>query len=272
MIEKSINQNDYQWQSNLELSLRLPSPPPLESPPPPPPYPPPLESPPPPSPLEYPLLSTTTSLSPRKTPNESEEIPTQHNNETSNHQQQPMEIVEPQPRPRRRRTRADMTRIEPPYPWSTDRRAVIHELKYLQSNNIVTIKGEVKCKKCEQKYEMEYDLMNKFNEIARFIEYEKDSMHDRAPKCWTKPILPNCNLCNKERCVEPVISEEDYTKINWLFLLLGKFLGCLKLKQLKYFCAQTNIHRTGAKNRLLYLIYLTLCYQLQPSNELFTIS
>lgn len=208
-------------------------------------------------------------------------------NETSNNQQQQEEEEEEeeaeeeeermeQPRQRRRRTRADTRRMEPPYPWSTDRRAVIHKLEYLQANNIVTIKGEVKCKKCERKYEMEYELMNKFYEITRFIESEKNSMHDRAPSCWANPILPNCNFCNKEKCVEPVIisqeegddddDDDEFSRINWLFLLLGRFLGCLKLKQLRYFCAQNNIHRTGAKNRLLYLVYLALCQQLQPSN------
>ncbi|XP_008463189.1 uncharacterized protein LOC103501397 [Cucumis melo] len=218
---------------DLDLSLRFPS---LR-----PPLPPQYSQPP-------------TSTLPSQITNEESEAITRPNNETSNNQQQQR---------RRRRTRADMTRIEPPYPWSTDRRAVVHELKYLQVNNIMTIKGEVICKKCEMKYEMEYDLMNKVNEITRFFEEEIDSMHDRAPSCWTNPNLPNCSLCNEEKCVMPVTSQED-TKINWLFLFLGQFLGCLKLRQLKYFCTQTNIHRTGAKNRLLYLSYRTLFRQLQP--------
>ncbi|KAE8648356.1 hypothetical protein Csa_023118, partial [Cucumis sativus] len=137
---------------------------------------------PPPAP-EYPQLSSTLPSS--QIPNEESNATPQPNIETSNDQQQHRRRL------RRRRTRADMTRIEPPYPWATDKRAVVHELKYLQSNNIMKIKGEVICKKCEMKYEIEYDLMNKVNEITRFFEEEIDSMHDRAPNCWTKPNLPN---------------------------------------------------------------------------------
>ncbi|KAE8650389.1 hypothetical protein Csa_011234 [Cucumis sativus] len=169
------------------------------------------------------------------------------------------------PRPKRTRKQADTSRIEPPYPWSTEQGAIIHKLEYLQANNIRTIKGEVKCKRCKRKDEIEYDLMSKFEEMIKFIEREKCNMHDRAPNCWTNPTLLNCKFCNKEKCVEPIIPAGNDNKINWLFLLLGNFLGRLKLTQLKHFCTQTKIHRTGAKDRLVYFTYFGLCKQLQPT-------
>ncbi|KAL4025021.1 hypothetical protein IC575_013395 [Cucumis melo] len=274
-------------QSSLSqhLSLQPPPSPPHErllcvSPQPPHPPPPPehplsfhllLESPPPPpSPAEFPSSLPLPLQSPplpfdylqppptQQTQNQPPEIP-KPKRQTQN---QPPEI----PKPKRRRTQADNSRIEPPYPWSTEKGAVIHKLEYLEANNILTIKGEVKCKRCDRKDEIEYELISKFDEIRRFIEREKDNMHDRAPDRWVNPILLNCNFCNKEECVEPIISEAN-SNINWLFLLLGNFLGCLKLSQLKYFCTQTNIHRTGAKDRLIYLTYLALCKQLQPNSD-----
>ncbi|RYR51031.1 hypothetical protein Ahy_A06g026083 isoform D [Arachis hypogaea] len=41
-------------------------------------------------------------------------------------------------------------------------------------------------------------------------------------------------------------------------------IGCCKLSQLKYFCKHADIHLTGAKDRLVYYIYLGLCKQLKP--------
>jgi hypothetical protein len=42
-------------------------------------------------------------------------------------------------------------------------------------------------------------------------------------------------------------------------------LGCCTLDQLKYFCKHTKNHRTGAKDRVLFLAYLGLCKQLDPN-------
>ncbi|XP_009783149.1 uncharacterized protein [Nicotiana sylvestris] len=153
--------------------------------------------------------------------------------------------------------------ITPPYPWATTKRAIVHTLDYLISNGITVISGEVQCKKCQQQYQIQYDLQEKFKEIATFILKTKSVMRDRAPIIWMNPNLPNCKYCNQNNCVKPIISERR-SSINWLFLLLGQMIGCCKLDALKYFCMHTKNHRTGAKDRLVYLTYLELCKQLDP--------
>ncbi|KAM3217377.1 hypothetical protein P3L10_026820 [Capsicum annuum] len=153
--------------------------------------------------------------------------------------------------------------ITPPYPWMTSRRAIVHTLDYLISNKITIISGEVQCKKCEQQYQIKFDLQEKFKEIAAFILRTRSLMHDRAPIIWMNPNLPNCKYCNQINCVKPIISEKR--SINWLFLLLGQTIGCCKINELKYFCRHTRNHRTGAKDRLVYLTYMELCKQLDPS-------
>ncbi|GLT74118.1 hypothetical protein SLA2020_459360 [Shorea laevis] len=165
----------------------------------------------------------------------------------------------------RSKTRGDgkSETIPPPYPWAQNRRSMIHSLEYLLSKGITKISGEVKCKRCDKQYEMEYDLVEKFREIALYISRNKSSMHTRAPSEWMNPTLPDCEMCDQSNCVRPVLTKKRV--INWLFLLLGKMLGCCKLSELKYFCKHTENHRTGAKDRVLYLTYLGLCKQLDPS-------
>lgn len=149
------------------------------------------------------------------------------------------------------------------FPWATTHRATVHSLDYLLSKDIVSITGEVQCKRCEIKYEMEYDLKEKFTDVARFIENNKSNMRDRAPSTWMNPVLPRCKYCEHENSVKPIIADKK-KGINWLFLLLGQMIGCCTLEQLKYFCKHTKNHRTGAKDRVLYLTYLGLCKQLCP--------
>ncbi|KAI4295545.1 hypothetical protein L6164_035583 [Bauhinia variegata] len=151
------------------------------------------------------------------------------------------------------------------FPWATDRRAMVRDLKYLLQRQIFTITGNVQCKKCEREYEMGLDLQSKFAEIENFIAENKSSMHDRAPSVWMYPVLPNCRYCHEENSVKPVLAEKKRS-INWLFLLLGQMLGCCTLEHLKYFCKHTDNHRTGAKDRVLYLTYLGLCKQLDPKD------
>ena len=150
--------------------------------------------------------------------------------------------------------------IPPPFPWATTQRAMVHSLDYLLSHNMTTISGEVQCKKCPKDYKIEYVLEQKFREIASFISENRFAMHDRAPAAWMNPNLPSCEFCGS--CAKPVVSKKR--SINWLFLLLGQMLGCCKLSELKYFCKHTKNHRTGAKDRVLYLTYLGLCKQLDP--------
>ncbi|XP_052173429.1 uncharacterized protein LOC127788833 [Diospyros lotus] len=155
------------------------------------------------------------------------------------------------------------TTIPAPYPWAPTRRAAVHSLHHLLSNGMHKISGRVECKRCEKEYEIEYDLQEKFLEIASFISENKDAMHDRAPASWMNPIVPNCKFCDRGSFVRPVIMKKKRS-INWLFLLLGQMLGCCRISQLKYFCKHTGNHRTGAKDRVLYLTYLGLRKQLDP--------
>ncbi|XP_057965263.1 uncharacterized protein LOC131155834 [Malania oleifera] len=154
--------------------------------------------------------------------------------------------------------------VPPPYPWATAHRARVHSLSYLLAKPIARVSGEVQCKRCERVYEIEFDLKEKFMEVGSFIAKNKANMHDRAPPVWMSPVLPNCRFCEQENSVKPVIAERK-KDINWLFLLLGQMLGCCTLEQLKYFCKHTDHHRTGAKDRVLYLTYLALCKQLDPT-------
>ncbi|KAE8724511.1 putative Hydroxyproline-rich glycofamily protein [Hibiscus syriacus] len=159
--------------------------------------------------------------------------------------------------PRQGRTES----IPPPFPWATSKRATVHTLDYLLTHNITTISGEVQCKRCERIYTIEYDLLQKFREISDFIRVNRFSLHDRAPSEWTNPNLPSCETCGSP--VKPVVTKKR--SINWLFLLLGKMLGCCKLTHLKYFCKHTRNHKTAAKDRVLYLTYVELCKQLDPT-------
>nr|GEX65915.1 cyclic AMP-dependent transcription factor ATF-5-like [Tanacetum cinerariifolium] len=152
--------------------------------------------------------------------------------------------------------------VEPPFLWATDRRAQVHSLKYLTDKGIKAITGDVECKRCQKVFQIEYNLEEKFSEIAEYVATNKFDMCDRAPKVWTNPVLPKCNFCHQENCVKPVINKKK--SINWLFLLLGQMLGCCTLGQLKYFCKHTGNHRTGAKDRVLFLAYLGLCKQVNP--------
>ncbi|CAN4127299.1 unnamed protein product [Withania somnifera] len=154
--------------------------------------------------------------------------------------------------------------ISPPYPWATNQRAKVHTLNMLHSLHIFNISGNVQCKKCEKKYEIEFNLRDKFAQVGTFIALNKASMHDRAPDIWMNPVFPTCKFCKKENSVKPIIATKKKS-INWLFYILGQFIGCCTLEQLKNFCKHNKNHRTGAKDRVLYLTYLTLCRQLDPT-------
>ncbi|XAR72826.1 hypothetical protein NMG60_11019598 [Bertholletia excelsa] len=154
--------------------------------------------------------------------------------------------------------------VEPPYPWATNRRATLHSFDHLMAKNISTISGQIQCKRCSKSCVMHYDLREKFQEVGSYIAKNKAGMHHRAPEKWLNPVLPTCQFCHQKNCAKPVIAAKKRL-VNWLFLLLGQLLGCCTLDQLKYFCKHTDNHRTGAKDRLLYLTYLALCKQLAPN-------
>ncbi|KAK4424152.1 hypothetical protein Salat_1608600 [Sesamum alatum] len=172
------------------------------------------------------------------------------------------------PRTRRTPSRAPRegksTTITPPFAWATNRRATVHRMSYLISKQIMTIRGEVQCKKCEQQYAMEFDLPQRFLKVASFVADNRFSMCQRAPRSWMNPALPRCRYCEEDNSCKPVISDKKRS-INWLFMFLGEMLGCCTLDQLKYFCKHTKNHRTGAKDRVLFLTYIAICKQLEPN-------
>lgn len=183
-------------------------------------------------------------------------------------QPQPQRVVALAPRRNRRNPRQTLKQgksptIPPPFSWATNNRATVYTLKHLVESNINIISGDVQCKRCNRQYQIEYDLKAKFLEISRYVKENKYVFHERAPKSWMYPILPNCQYCCQENCVKPMMAKKK--SINWLFLLLGQMLGCCTLAQLKYFCKHTRYHRTGAKDRVLYLTYLGMCKQLDPT-------
>lgn len=154
--------------------------------------------------------------------------------------------------------------IQPPFPWATLKPATVHTINHLLYHlNINTISGTLECKSCKfQQTDFRFDLHEKFEKVSNFIKENKSEMFERAPDAWMKPVLPNCESCRKKNTMHPLIGKEE--EINWLFLFLGEMIGCCNLEHLKYFCKHANIHRTGAKNRLVYQTYLGLCKQLQP--------
>nr|XP_043620039.1 uncharacterized protein LOC122591875 [Erigeron canadensis] len=184
-------------------------------------------------------------------------------------QPQPQRVVAPAPRRNRRNPRQILRQgksptIEPPFTWATNQRATVYSLEYLTEKGINVIKGDVQCKRCNKQYQIEQDVQTKFKEVSRYVKENKYTMMDRAPDTWLNPVLPKCQFCAQENCVKPIISDKKRS-INWLFLLLGQMVGCCSLAQLKYFCKHTRNHRTGAKDRVLFLTYLGLCKQLDPN-------
>ncbi|CAF2105933.1 unnamed protein product [Brassica napus] len=131
--------------------------------------------------------------------------------------------------------------IPPPFPWATNKRGWIQSLENLASKQITTITGEVQCKHCEKVYQVSYNLREKFSEVENIFVMGKWIMRERAPAIWTNPEPARCDLCGRDKAVKP----------------------------LKNFCKHSKSHRTGAKNRVLYLTYLGLCKMLEPNRELF---
>ncbi|KAL4195998.1 hypothetical protein AMTRI_Chr04g181150 [Amborella trichopoda] len=155
--------------------------------------------------------------------------------------------------------------VEPQFVWATNLRASVQTLKYLSDNDIRWVGGEVKCKHCDKVDYLEIEIQGKYLELMHFVQSNLPDMRDRAPKDWTTPKLFKCRLCGQDEAAKPVVSDKK-KMINWLFLLLTQSLGHLTLEQLKYFCKHNKKHRTGAKDRVLYLTYLGLLKQLDPTN------
>ncbi|KAI3910958.1 hypothetical protein MKW92_024106 [Papaver armeniacum] len=140
------------------------------------------------------------------------------------------------------------TPIVPPYVWETNQRANIHTLDYLLSRNIKHISGDLQCKKCSNVFNIEFDLEAKFMEISQYIVVHKESLRDRAPEHWMNSKLPSCGSCSQAN---------------------RQMIGCSSVARLKYYCKYMENHRTGAKDRLVFLAYLGICHQLQPADPTF---
>jgi len=170
----------------------------------------------------------------------------------------------PKHQPVKKRRLSKSATVSPPFPWATSKRAVVHTLDHLLSVlKLKTISGTLECKDCKFQQDIQFDLVENFEKVTRFIEGRRNEMCDRAPDEWMNPVIPNCESCGKEKAMHPMMTKKR--NINWLFLLLGQMIGCCKLDQLKYFCKHADIHRTGAKNRLVFSTYFGLCKQLQPN-------
>ncbi|XP_044359735.1 uncharacterized protein [Triticum aestivum] len=151
----------------------------------------------------------------------------------------------------------------PPFSWATNRAAIHHPIAYLFERGITAVEGDVKCRRCDVQKTVSYNIAIKFREVRVFVSRNIHDMDDRAPAAWMSPVVPDCDGCGQKNSLRPVIPKEKES-INWVFLLPGQTLGLCTLEQLKYFCARTGQHRTGAKDRVLYSTYMELCSQLCP--------
>ncbi|KAM7263778.1 hypothetical protein ACFE04_001461 [Oxalis oulophora] len=163
--------------------------------------------------------------------------------------------------PLKKATSGQKDYVPAPFRWAADSFAKVQPLSFLINNQVLSIRGNLECKKCRQQVDMEFNLMDKFLRVWKFMTENNHGMCQRAPERWLRPILPNCEQCFGVQTMKPVLPNKN-EEINWLFLFLGEFLGCCSLNQLKFFCQWTGNHRTGAKDRLLYLTYVDLCKQL----------
>ena len=154
--------------------------------------------------------------------------------------------------------------IDPPFQWATDRRATVHTLDYLVAHGLTVIKGEVQCRRCERREVVAYDLLAKLEEVKGYVRARLGTMFERAPAEWMYPVFGECGACLQHNCMRPVLPQEK-RNYNWLFLFLGQSLGICTLNQIKWFCKHTGNHRTGAKDRVLYLTYITIGKQLYPT-------
>lgn len=152
--------------------------------------------------------------------------------------------------------------IPPPFPWSRDLRAKVRSLEYLRSHRISRIWGDVHCKQCNGTYRIEFDLEEKFREVAAFIDANAENMYERAPTIWMDPARLTCTLCNQTGSVGPAMPEKKRS-INWLFLFLGQMLGCYNESHLRYYLKHNRVHRTGGKSRLVYMVYLDIFKKLR---------
>uniref|UniRef100_A0A151UGW0 DUF7086 domain-containing protein n=1 Tax=Cajanus cajan TaxID=3821 RepID=A0A151UGW0_CAJCA len=94
------------------------------------------------------------------------------------------------------------------------------------------------------------DLEEKVSTLREFVDRERETLRDRAPRAWINPELPKYSQCGKENNIKPILKDIKKKAIKWLFLLLSQLLSSCTIDQLKYFCKHTNNRPTGAKDQL----------------------
>ncbi|KAI9123777.1 hypothetical protein K1719_005077 [Acacia pycnantha] len=255
-----MNPEDDSVENNLSLRLRPPSPPPQ---PPAPPSPTPLAQP---HPVYSPPMEFLRSNNPLHFTLELDLFPksppTTYSTMNLNVNEPPPPPLRPPQNPRNNGEDHQNRNIEPPYAWTTNRPAYVHDKSHLEKNFIYTVTGTVRCNKCGKEYPVVFNIEEKLKQFESFVESKKRTMHNRAPPEWTSAQSLVCEHCTGDG-VRPVIDVRK-DNINWLFLFLGQMLGYCTLEQLKYFLACTQIHRTAAKDRVLYHTYREIFKQLRP--------
>lgn len=77
--------------------------------------------------------------------------------------------------------------VPQPFQWATVERARVHGINFLLSVlKVKTISGTLVCEFCKfQQNDIQFDLVEKFEKVRKFIEENKHEMHGRrAPDAW----------------------------------------------------------------------------------------
>ncbi|KMZ62043.1 hydroxyproline-rich glycoprotein family protein [Zostera marina] len=154
--------------------------------------------------------------------------------------------------------------IPPPFPWSGEIRATVVTVAELTRRQILSIEGQVQCKRCDVRVIINFQLNQSIGVVIRHVIEILAEGNNRAPQGWATPKFPPCPSCMHANCMKPIIAQKK-RDINWLFMYLGETLGTCNLEQLKYFCKHNKMHRTGSKMHLLLYAYIGISKQLHPT-------
>jgi DNA polymerase I-like protein with 3'-5' exonuclease and polymerase domains len=93
---------------------------------------------------------------------------------------------------------------------ATSKRATMHTLDHLlYVLKLKTISGTLICKfsTFQQNY-IQFDLVEKFLKVTKFIEENGHKMHDHAPDACMNPLLPFCRGCGEINAMQPLITKK----------------------------------------------------------------
>ncbi|GLT89642.1 hypothetical protein SLE2022_076190 [Rubroshorea leprosula] len=51
--------------------------------------------------------------------------------------------------------------------WAIDSRAKVHSLEYMETHNIMTVRGEVNCLTCKRNFDLDLNVADKWNETKQ---------------------------------------------------------------------------------------------------------